>query len=358
MSRQPRARRAFTLIELLVVIAIIAILIALLLPAVQQAREAARRTQCRNNLHNIVLALHNYHDVHQKFPPAFIRYSPTDFAQAWQGANNREGWGWGAMLLPQLEQAPLFDAMGVNDQTLESFLSQGLPQAALAQTVLPIFRCPSDSSPDSPDFLVMNNRHFNGGRGNNAGNLGRFRPSISNYIGNRGVRDQPQRINDTHGMFFFNSSLGMKDVSDGTSNTFFVGERDTLYCRSGTWLGVRNPRGGGSRGIWYNIGHARTVLNAPDPPFGAVSNRGCGESFGSTHTGGAFFAMVDGSVQFISENIDFDANGCRNNPECPRNDGRCCVWHKFTPGNPGWQWYTVYSKLARRNDGYPFSEAF
>jgi len=344
-----KRRPGFTLIELLVVIAIIAILIALLLPAVQQAREAARRTQCRNNLKQIGLALHNYHDIYGSFPPGFIRWSPSDPLEAWRGANNHEGWGWGALLLPQLDQAPLFNQLNINSMKLEDYLALGRPAAKVLQTPLQVFQCPSDSGGGG---IVHQNRHFGGGVGTRRGGLGRFRPSISNYIGVRGTRDQPQRRNDTHGMFFFNSSIKMRDVVDGSSNTLFIGERDTLKCRSGTWIGVRNPRGGGSRGIWYTIGHVRTLLNAPDPPFRWSSNNGCGESFGSLHEGGAFFALVDGSVQFISENIEY-SDQCRT-----VGGRRRCVWHRFTPGDQNFSWLTVYIRLARRNDGFPTGDAF
>ena len=108
--RLPNLRcKGFTLIELLVVIAIIAILVALLLPAVQQAREAARRSSCKNNLKQIGLALHNYHDVHNVLPPGYLRYANS--ASTWSGP----GWGWGVMILPQIEMTGMYDALRIDE---------------------------------------------------------------------------------------------------------------------------------------------------------------------------------------------------------------------------------------------------
>src|SRR5688500_480674 len=167
-------RRGFTLIELLVVIAIIATLIAILLPAVQQAREAARRTQCKNNLKQIGLALHNYHDIQLTFPPGFIR----------DGVANSDGWSWGAAILPQLEQAPLYDLLGVSRYRLRDVLAGSNPalatvaqRSAALQTHVPVYVCPSDPN----EGIAHADRHFQGGLGNNAGGLGQFRPGLSNY---------------------------------------------------------------------------------------------------------------------------------------------------------------------------------
>lgn len=338
--------RGFTLIELLVVIAIIAILIALLLPAVQQAREAARRTQCKNNLKQIALACHNYHDIYQMFPPAIIRGGRMTSV-----SNNRESWGWHVAILPMIEHGPLYNTLDVGNFRLDEVLaganSAVTDPVATLQTKLPGYVCPSDSNTG----IVHQNRHFGGGKGTVAGGLGNWRPSITNYIGMRGTRDQPQQVNDPHGAFWFDNGTKIRDITDGTSNTLFVGERETNKGRSGTWIGVRNPNGGGSRGIWYNIGHARTFLNAPISVFSWSSNRGRGESFSSPHVGGVQFAMADGSVRFVSENIEFDVTSCRN-----VGGGRRCVWDVSMEGNPNYGWLTVYSRLARKNDGLPIGE--
>jgi prepilin-type N-terminal cleavage/methylation domain-containing protein len=135
---EQKRRRGFTLIELLVVIAIIAVLIALLLPAVQQAREAARRSQCKNNLKQIGIALHTYLEKQKMFPPGYI-YNAPDITP------NRETWGWAAMLLPELDQAPLFEQLNVNRDTLQQVLATGTAgRANLLRTPLEAFHCPTD----------------------------------------------------------------------------------------------------------------------------------------------------------------------------------------------------------------------
>ena len=128
-------RRGFTLIELLVVIAIIAILIALLLPAVQQAREAARSSQCKNNLKQLGLAMHNYHDTYKMFPP------DNTFTKGKIATSSIPAWGWGTYLLPYLDQAPLFKRMGVNKRTLNQMLNNATLKK-LTQTSLPVFFVP------------------------------------------------------------------------------------------------------------------------------------------------------------------------------------------------------------------------
>jgi prepilin-type N-terminal cleavage/methylation domain-containing protein len=134
-------KRGFTLIELLVVIAIIAILIALLLPAVQQAREAARRSQCRNNLKQVGLAIHNYHDAFNTIPPAWIS---TQFQVA---AGDVSHWSWGTFLLPYIDQAPLYSLLQPGTRRLDQNLALGGATAAALTTPLTVFRCPSDTGP-------------------------------------------------------------------------------------------------------------------------------------------------------------------------------------------------------------------
>ncbi len=356
----PRSSRAsmrgFTLIELLVVIAIIAILIALLLPAVQQAREAARRTQCKNNLKQLGLACHNYHDVHGMFPIGHSR-------GPWTGSANVEAWGWHVHLLPYIEQSALFDTLDVNTYSLEQVIAgdnPGLPNTnsgniaddplLALQSRISGFSCPSDPN----DGIAHADRHFGGGVGisrSPAGNIS-WRPGHTNYVGNRGTRDQPQATNDPFGVFGYNLATRIRDVEDGTSNTLMIGERDTKNCRAGAWPGVRNPQGSGGRGIWYNVGHSRTLINAPTSVFNWDTDNGCGESFSSMHPGGVQFALADGSVRFVSENIEFV-------DDCANDAGGVCrwVWEAFNPGDPRWAAaFNVYNSLSRRNDGFPFGE--
>ena len=141
--------RGFTLIELLVVIAIIAILIALLLPAVQQAREAARRTQCKNNLKQIGLAMHNYHDVYLGFPPGYMNTAPYHANGNGPISGNYSQWVWGAMILPYIDQAPLYSRLQVGDIRLADALTAGGPYDStdLLATPLTAFMCPSDVGP-------------------------------------------------------------------------------------------------------------------------------------------------------------------------------------------------------------------
>lgn len=345
-----KVKRGFTLIELLVVIAIIAILVALLLPAVQQAREAARRSSCKNNLKQIGLALHNYHEVHSGLPANFYRHGPDAITSDgfWSESNNRECYGWAVAILPQLEQDSLFNALNVPqyhlDLTLAGANPQLTPQQAreLLQTQLSVFICPSDAN----DGLAHQNRHFGGGVGTTAGGLGNWRPGLSNYVSNRGTRDQAQSRLDTHGAFFHNSFLKFKDFGDGQSNTFMIGERETPNCRAATWIGVRNPRGSGTRGIFQHTAHARALINSPVQPWSA--NKGCGESFASMHDGGAQFLFADGSVHFVSENIDstpLDRGGPANT----------AAWDVFGPGDSRYAWFSTYQRLARRNDGFTVS---
>src|SRR5713226_7170634 len=208
----PPVRRAFTLIELLVVIAIIAILIGLLLPAVQKVREAASLTKCRNNLKQIGLAMHNYHETMRRFPVGY--YDPTP----WPQLDNGPGWGWGAYLLPHLEQDNLFSQINFN-------LDVGVPaNAAVCKTSLKIFLCPSDI--DLTTFTITDG-------GSNSWTLAQGSYVACN--GNDGVDDF---TTPPHTGAFVRATKGFRipDITDGLSNTLFVGDRTAKlsYC---TWVG-------------------------------------------------------------------------------------------------------------------------
>ena len=327
MKKSLRRSRGFTLIELLVVIAIIAILIALLLPAVQQAREAARRTQCKNNLKQIGLALHNYHDIYNTFPIG-----------AQVAGANEEMWGWGASILPQIEQQNLFNELGVGDRRMSDVLADANLRVSL-QTTLEPFICPSD-----PAGPLMSGGQLNGGSGRNMrGNGGApaaFRVAKSNYIGNCGYNDvNRQNANGKRGVFQVGDNYKMRDIIDGTSNTIAVGER-TTFCASGSWAGNRNPTGGGPQGADYTLGRVSIPIN-----IGDNRNHWCTEGFDSAHTGGAQFLFCDGSVHFLSENIDYNLHVNATDRVRDGNGPNRTGWSQNVTNALG-----VYQKLGIRDD--------
>ena len=282
-------KRGFTLIELLVVIAIIAILIALLLPAVQQAREAARRTSCKNNLKQLGLAMHNYHDVHLTLPISF----------GWGGYDvNNRGRSWMFQILPQIEQQNLQDD-SVNGQPLSNGSNK-----AVAQTAVNAFLCPSDPG--------NNNGKLNG-RANMPG--GDYY-GITNYKAVAGSNwgwgsfqhssPSGRYPNDKNGLDHGNGIIcrgnagehaivtKLKDIVDGTSHTYAIGEAIPSECTHTMWWWFNGSTGTCS--IPLNHYHRNLPTNPGDWPNNY--------SFSSWHTGGGHFAMCDGTVQFVSENID------------------------------------------------------
>ncbi len=303
-SRPLRRRQAFTLVELLVVIAIIGTLVALLLPAVQSAREAARRMSCSNNLKNLSLAIQNYHDTMSRFPSAYFD-SGVDF---------QESWGWGALILPYMEQQALHTTLGVNNGSFYTQLAgpQGKQVAAMAQQILKIHMCPSDAGYNG-NGLVDDSRVFNQGLGFKALGLtttAASRVALSNYMMAGGHRDVAGKnasgaVETNTGMGFSDSNLRYSHITDGTSNTFLLGERDTQECKSGAWVGVRRPNGGGTGGVNLVIAHSHVKLNQANPPITwNTDHTGCGEGFSSLHPGGAQFALCDGSVRFVTNGIN------------------------------------------------------
>jgi prepilin-type N-terminal cleavage/methylation domain-containing protein len=264
----PQSRRAFTLIELLVVIAIIAVLVALLLPAVQQAREAARRTQCKNNLAQIGLAVMNYEMAHGVLPPGCVN-------QTGPIQSTPEGYhmSWIAQILPNIEQRAVYKAI---DFKLGAYAQS----TTVSQVTLPAFHCPSSSE-----------------------NLSGLGVSFSSYAGCHHDQEGPIDV-DNNGVFFLNSAVRFKDVLDGASNTIFVGEKQGLDSGlgwlSGTRATLRNTGIGPNKSPTVTT-QGWSTPNQNGPLFEDPLTVG---SFGSSHIGGAQFVLGDGSVRFISENID------------------------------------------------------
>jgi prepilin-type N-terminal cleavage/methylation domain-containing protein len=326
-------RRGFTLIELLVVIAIIAILVALLLPAVQQVREAARKSQCQDHLHNLCIGLMNYESSYRVFPPAMIGdHNESVAGQAhWTGIDNGAGWSWGAMLLKHIEQGPMYDTLGVGTrragQAIDLWTTPAIQQAF--QTPIDLFRCPSDAGPE----LHTTGRTV---RGHTVAT--RQSISVSNYVGiNRGHRpgstDAGEEVflgrtlfdgSNRSGVFACDQSCKVALVTDGLSNQLLIGERAYTYpgnggtvitARAGNILvgSGRVATGGDCAGentcatahVTGSLG--RCPINCKDGTCGAqtTSNNGVAMAgFSSLHPGGAQFGLGDGKVTFMSENID------------------------------------------------------
>lgn len=286
-------KRGFTLIELLVVIAIIAVLVAILLPAVQQAREAARAAQCRNHLKQIGIALHNYHEQAGAFPPGnvFSSYSPTAPRKInVTTANRATGYGWGTMILPHLDQIGLYNRLDVSGRELTAVMLDANLRS-ITQTKVSVFRCPSDTAPDTNDQRLFSNNDY-----------GKTAVGTSNYVGVQGTRfvtaeEVLDQGLDPFGIFWSGSKVRIDDIKDGTSNTFLVGERNWDELAA-VWVGVRNYTAHQDEGLRQIVGLTNWKINLP----GANSPR----AFHSNHEGGANFLMADGSVRFIGDSIHCD----------------------------------------------------
>jgi prepilin-type N-terminal cleavage/methylation domain-containing protein len=315
---QPASSRrvGFTLIELLVVIAIIAVLVALLLPAVQQAREAARRTQCRNHLKQIGLALHNYESCHSVFPPGFVSV-PTG---PWPGGGNDPvpevgpGWSFYAMLLPFMEQSNLAAQINFNLPITHP------ANAAARSTVVPAYRCPSDTAPDRISVWPAAIGITDLAACSYVGSLGGGNPADAPRY--TAMYEEPQ----FNGMFHRNSAIRTRDITDGTSNTFGLGERQSAFAPNG-WAGVIpgartvfSQQVAARRGVAFDSSPRPAITMAvvhvrsggPNAPTGSPGG------YNSPHTGGAQFLQMDGSVRMISENVDLNLFRWL----AARNDGR------------------------------------
>jgi len=316
-------RKGFTLVELLVVIAIIGILVGLLLPAVQAAREAARRMQCSNNLKQFGLAAQNYHDALKSLPSGFItNFPPSAFnTAAMMNVTQRGHWSWGALILPYIEQTSLYNTINPGQTEMDVVLMTPIGLAALT-TALPSFSCPSDSGPQQNNF----NEALSDAPGNAAApwynrfatsnGADRIAIAKSNYVmsGCSSVSTTPlvwPQFGQATGVGWLNSRCRLADITDGTSNTILFGERafrfNNLTVGAGNALGfsstVNTP--GTSSGI---KAAATAVLGLAYNGINWSANNRIHQprGYSSNHTGGAMFALNDGSVHFISNNIDYN----------------------------------------------------
>ncbi len=285
--------RGFTLLELLVVLAVIAVISALCLPAVQKARDDARRTQCQNHLKQLGLALHNYHDSAKTFPPGWTQYHPQP------GPETR--FGWATFVLPYVDQAPLYKRLDFRTQRAEPL--------EFFQTRLPLFRCPDDPSSETTssrgDFGTMNY----------SANFGPVAPP--RWMAN-GLTDfwpgQAPTLIETNGLAFLNSRVRAPDIRDGMSMTLMVGERSAT-SGAAIWMGVRGNEFETDQVTDCSAGHE---INSSE------------DGFSSRHGGGANFLFCDGAVRFLSEKIE---------------------------SGPGEKFQMkTYQKLSHRNDGISIGE--
>jgi prepilin-type processing-associated H-X9-DG protein len=249
------------LIELLVSVFVIAILVALLFPAIQSSRDAARRTVCRAQLHQLGLALHMYHDVNRCFPPGSYVMGPSFPMQS--------GWGWGAMVLPYVELHARYKQINFGLRTGDS---QNL--SLIAQPI-PLFRCPAESGPDSVTCTPIGDPSYQLASGN--------------YCGSEGVLTAMSQIR-------------MADITDGTSATLMLGERvvqpggPSLLAFTSAWCGQV------AFTDQYDLRSVPYLSPSPDHPINAsLSDPSC---FGSRHPNGANFALADGSVVYLNDSID------------------------------------------------------
>jgi prepilin-type N-terminal cleavage/methylation domain-containing protein/prepilin-type processing-associated H-X9-DG protein len=269
--------RGFTLIELLVVIAIIAVLIGLLLPAVQKVREAAANSQCRNNLHQIGLACHGYHDAQQSLPPGYLATSSyVDGA-----TDTAPGWGWGAFLLPHLEQDNLYRQID---------FAQPVQNSPAGQQVLKVFLCPSDSPPQGAFTVsdVTGAAIMSAAPSSYAATVGPDASDVSDPTG--------------EGVFYRNSRTRITDIKDGTSQTVMIGDRAWADSQA-VWAGA--PAGAvlrpGPRNPWQTVtATAPCLVLAHNNWINIKSDADGGlDDFSSYHVGGVNLLFADGSVHFV-----------------------------------------------------------
>jgi prepilin-type N-terminal cleavage/methylation domain-containing protein len=311
-----RIPKAFTLVELLVVIAIIGILVGLLLPAVQAAREAARRMQCSNNVKQTALACHNYESTFKTFPPGgIVSYAPTTNVTASNFCTvglNRTQAPWSVLILPFLEEGNLYNQFNFSLRfTGSSNIPGDTPNRELFALNMKKYQCPSDPNSQSS----VNNSNYLGVQGGGPP-TGVGSAPCATQLG--------QRVFFQNGIIYVNSKTKIGYITDGTTNTFLIGES--------RYMPTPNMRADGFHAGWASSVKADNAFAVPATFAAAVlainAQARCGPPdcfqfvsrlFGSQHTGGCMFGLADGSVQFVSQNIDIN----------------------------------VYRQMAVRNDGLP-----
>ena len=333
-----RFRQGFTLVELLVVIAIIGILVALLLPAVQAAREAARRMSCSNNLKQLGLALHNYHDVHKVFP-ANMDGSPNVAQSAGQWNANRISMSWIVLTLPFIEQGPLHSQFDFSRDATNKFIDNA-NNRPLRQTVIGGLACPSSPHPNplpnrqQLDYDWTSGWELSGGRTDYKGNMGfvwagwRDCNATSTPVGSQSGApwvdsSTPASSLPSGGLFFYNGSVKIAQIIDGTSNTVAVFE-------DANWYGGAGPPNRaytseyGRTGLWAAPLGAVNSIDGAINSFPAYNNGVYGladprcTNWSSMHPGGGQSTLADGSVRFMSQTTDLptlQAIGTRNGGE-------------------------------------------
>ncbi len=299
MVKTSFVRRGFTLVELLVVIAIIGILVGLLLPAVQAAREAARRMQCSNNLKQIGLSLHNYHDTFNALPAG--SGGTVNSAGKFYG----HGWTWHASLLPYIEQSTLYNAIQGPDGFGNENGSQNAGKPLIVQaTILSTFWCPSQ--PDVQNGPAKNgyqSSNYNGNMGTRIGN-GNDNCICTGIATTADMQTKPWGCMNGNGIFYILSKTRFGDVSDGLSNTIFVSE---VGDSGGEILGIFSA-GSDRRAMFSTGADANPPTEMTEYLIAAEGNDpingGSEEAAGSWHVGVAQFAFGDGSIHFLSENMN------------------------------------------------------